>query len=382
VLSGGGARGSYEIGVLSELLPELERRGEEPSIIVGTSVGAFNAAALAANAHRPAADATADAISFWEELSWTDSLRPIGSSGAEPARRRLLAQLLGVRRPRVHGLLDPTPLEKTLDRLVSFDQIEQNVASGALGCVAVTATSGLTGRTVVFHSGGESPEHDSVRQIDYVEGPLTSAQVRASGSIPVLFPALHVDSPQRARGWYYDGGMRLNTPIKPALALGADRVVVIGLNSIAGAPSEPLAGPHRPDVFEGSAVVVQSLLIDRLVDDVRELAAENVHDGGDERLIPYIFVAPQKRDEIGAIAARVWRERYSGARGLLRDRDLSLLGRFVAGGDDAEHGELLSLLFFSPEFAAELIELGRRHARDWLAADHDDGPWRTGPLPG
>jgi hypothetical protein len=62
VLSGGGARGSYEVGVLSELLPELERRGEAPSIIVGTSVGAFNAAFLAANAHRPAADATRDAV--------------------------------------------------------------------------------------------------------------------------------------------------------------------------------------------------------------------------------------------------------------------------------------------------------------------------------
>ena len=378
VLSGGGARGAYEVGVLSELLPELERLGEAPSIIVGTSVGAFNAAFLASNAHRPAADATADAIGFWHELGWTDSLAPIGSPGNEPSRRRLLAQLLGVRRPRVHGVLDPSPLERTLGRLVSFDQVAENVASGALGSVAVTATSALTGRTVVFHAGGKSPERDSVRQIDYVESALTSEQVRASGSIPALFPAVHVGSPERARGWYYDGGTRLNTPIKPALALGADRVVVIGLNSIAGPPSEPLAGPRRPDVFEGSSLVMQSLLIDRLVDDMRELAAEN-EPGGDERLIPYIFVAPQKRDEIGAIAARVWTERYSGARGLLRDRDLSLLGRSLAGGDDAEHGELLSLLFFSPEFAAELIELGKRDARDLIAAGE---LWRTGPLPG
>jgi NTE family protein len=383
VLSGGGARGAYEVGVLSELLPELEQRGETPRIVVGTSVGAFNTAFLAANAHRPAADALADGVRLWHELGWGDSLEPMGVLGAEPVRRRILAQVLGVRRTRIHALLDPTPLEATLARIVDFDQVERNVEGGALDSAAVTTTSALTGRTVVFHAGGESPEHDAVRQIDYVPTPLTSEHVRASGAIPGLFPAVHVGSPARARGWYFDGGTRLNTPIKPALELGADRVVVIGLNSIAPGP-EQLAGPRRPDIYEASAQVMQALLIDRLSDDMRELAAENVPDGeGDgERLIPYIFVAPQKRDEIGAIAARVWREHYSGARGLLRGRDVALLGRLVAAGDDAVHGELLSFLFFSPEFSRELIELGRRHARDWLAAPHEDGPWQTGPLPG
>jgi NTE family protein len=379
VMSGGGARGSYEIGVLSVLVPELERRGERPSIIVGTSVGAFNAAFVAASAHRPAAEAIEAGIRYWHKLTWTDSLEPIGAVGDEPVRRRLLAQLLGVRRPRVHGLLDPTPLEMTLERIVDFDQLARNVADGALATVAVATTSALTGRTVVFHAGGESPEHDAVRQIDYVATRLDGSHVRASGAIPTLFPAVHVDMPERARGWYFDGGTRLNTPIKPALELGAERVVVIGLNSIAAAP-EQLAGPHRPDLFEASAQVMQALIVDRLADDIRELAAENAPNGDGDKVIPYVFVAPRERDEIGAIAARVWNEKYSGLRGLGRDRDLSLLGRFVAGGDDAAHGELLSFLLFSPEFARELIELGQRHARDWLADNPD--VWRTGPLPG
>jgi NTE family protein len=378
VMSGGGARGAYEIGVLSVLMPELERRGEKPSIIVGTSVGAFNAAFAASRAHRPAAEAVDEGIRYWHELVWGDSLEPLGASGDEPARRRLLAQLLGVRRPRVHALLDPTPLEKTLERIVDFDQIARNVADGALESVAVATTSALTGRTVVFHAGGGSPEHDAVRQIDYVAAKLDGSHVRASGAIPGLFPAVHVDGPERARGWYFDGGTRLNTPIKPALELGAKRVVVIGLNSIAPGP-EQLAGPHRPDVFEASAQVMQALIIDRLTDDMRELAAENPP-GGHEELIRYVFVAPQKRDEIGAIAARVWNEHYTGVGGLLRDRNLALLGRFVAGGDDAAHGELLSFLFFAPEFARELIALGQRHARDWLVDNPD--VWRTGPLPG
>ena len=378
-MSGGGARGAYEVGVLSVLMPELERRGERPAIIVGTSVGAFNAAFLAGNAHRPADEALEDGIRFWHEQGWRSTLEPFGAFGDEPVRRRLLAQFLGVRRPRLHALLDPAPLIETLGRLVSFDQLAQNVADGAVEAVAVATTSAYSGRTVVFHAGGSTPERDTVRQIDYVETRLDGSHIRASGAIPGLFPSVHVDEPERARGWYFDGGTRLNTPIKPAIELGADRVVVIGLNSIASGP-EQLAGPRRPDVFEASAQVMQALITDRLTDDMRELAAENVPDGDDHKLIPYVFVAPQKRDEIGEIASRVWRERFSGARGLVRDRDLALLGRFVAGGDDAAHGELLSFLLFAPEFADELVALGQKHARDWLRDNPD--MWRTGPLPG
>jgi hypothetical protein len=143
VMSGGGARGAYEIGVLSVLIPELEQRGEKPSIVVGTSVGAFNAAFVAANAHRPAAEALEDGIRYWHELVWTDSLEPIGVLGEEPSRRRLLAQLLGVRRPRVHALLDAAPLEQTLQRVVDFDQLARNVAGGALEAAAEARDQGL-----------------------------------------------------------------------------------------------------------------------------------------------------------------------------------------------------------------------------------------------
>jgi NTE family protein len=380
VLSGGGARGAYEIGALSVLLPELERRGEQPRIVVGTSVGAFNAAFYAANVHRPLPEAMADGVRLWSEMRWRDVLGSVTSLRGLARLFSFSGQLLGLRRPRIRSLLDPAPLEPTLARAVSFERIARNIEAGQVQSAAVTATSAHTGRTVVFQAGGASPPRDELREIDYVAAPLDSANVRASGAIPGLFPAVHVPTPGRARGWYFDGGTRLNTPIKPALALGAERVVVIGLNSIAPAPPE-LAGEHRPDVFEGTAQIFQGLLIDRLVDDMRELAAENAPDQAGRR-VPYVFVAPRQRDEIGAIAARVYNERFAGIRGLFRDRNLSILGRIVAGGDDAIHGELLSFLLFAPEFLGELIALGKEHAREWLAQQHDDGPWRTGPLPG
>jgi NTE family protein len=378
VLSGGGARGAYEMGALSVLLPELERTGQRPQIIVGTSVGAFNAAYLAARAHVPARDLVEDGLKHWSSFRHRDVLAPLLSRNALRLSGRYGRQLLGLGGRRLDGLLDPAPLPHTLARIVSFADLRDNVHSGRV-TVAVTATSSYSGRTVVFHAGGSPPASDLVRQIEYVSTELREDHVRASGAIPILFPAVHVHAPEQARGWYFDGGTRLNTPIKPALALGADRVVVIGLNSIAPGPEDRLAAERRPNLFDGAAQVVQGLLVDRLVEDVRELAEENLP-GHDERRIPYIFVGPRGRESIGELACEVYRERYAGVRGLWRDRDLALLGRAVAGGDSALNGELLSALFFAPELLGQLIELGRTDAQAWLRDEHEQGLWQVGPL--
>jgi NTE family protein len=152
------------------------------------------------------------------------------------------------------------------------------------------------------------------------------------------------------------------------------------VTSIAPGPDE-LADEYRPDVFEGAAQILQALLIDTLEQDVRELARENLP-GEDGRKIPYIFVTPRERHGVGDLASRLWRECYSGVRGFLRGRDVSTLGRFTAAGNGPVHGELMSFLFFAPEFTRALMEMGRADARHWLSMEHEDGPWRTGPPPG
>ena len=380
VLSGGGARGAYEVGALSVLLPVLEERGERPRIVVGTSVGAFNTAFIAANAHRPVADVLNDGIGWWTDLRWRDVMAPLTSPRSVLRSLRYLGRLIWLKQPRIDALLHPDALPATLERIVAFDRLRANLDGDVVRAAAVATTSALTSRTVVFHAGEGAPGRDEQRGIDYVPTPLLPEHVLASGAIPGLFPARHVGSPEPARGWYFDGGTRLNTPIKPALELGADRVVVIGLNSVARAPGEPIASDDEPDVFEGAAQLLQALLVDPLEEDVRTLAEENLP-GHEGRKIPYIFITPQERHGIGEVASRIWRERYSGARGFLRDRDLNVLGRFTAAGNGPIHGELLSFLFFAPEFAEALVEMGQRDARDWLAQTHDDGPWRLGPPP-
>ena len=389
MLAGGGARGAYEVGALSVLAPALERAGLLPRIIVGTSVGAMNGVYLAARAHEPPERVIADGEAIWRELRWEHVARPLASPGTVQRLALYLAEVAGVPGAEIPALLDPAPLAERLRREVSFEQLHRNVTNGHLHAAAVAATSALTSRSVVFHDGGAAPGHDDVRGIDYVRTALRDEHARASSAIPGLFPAVHVDRPERASGWYFDGGTRLNTPIKPALALGADRVVVVALNSIAAPPAR-LAGEDRPDALEGAAQLLQAVLVDPLVHDVRTLAMVNelVVAGAEDpsgqlagrRRVPYVFVAPRERDAIGNIAMRVWNERFSHPGGALASPNVALLGRLVAGGKDPGHGELLSYLFFDGAFAEALLELGRRDARRWLAEPHDDGIWQVGQL--
>ena len=409
VLAGGGARGAYEIGALSELLPVLEERGERPDIVVGTSVGALNAAFLAATADRPAVDVIEQGKRIWEEVSFDDVLRPLVGAEEIAHALRSFADLVGIPGVRSWSLLDPEPLGATLKRAIPFARIRRNVASGALSAAAVVATSADSGRSVVFHDGGGKPKRDRSRGIDYVSTKLGIDHVRASAAIPSIFPAVRVGAPTTARGWYFDGGTHLNTPIKPALALGADRVIVVALNSLSEPPKS--GRPARPDAYDGVSQLLQAVLVDPLVHDVHTLTTINeivakagtvpaeaasgagategvldppTTDRSSVRMykrVPYMLIAPETRNAIGDCAVQIYKDHYSGIGGAARSRDLALLGHALDAGLNSVRGELFSYLFFAPEFAHRLLELGREDARRWLSRRHDNGPWRLRPLP-
>jgi len=296
-------------------------------------------------------------------------------------------EVLGVPGARLESLLDPEPLRATLRERIEFGRIARNVRVGKLAAAAVIATSALTSRSVVFHSGLDSPPPDRRRGIDYVKAPLGEDHVLASAAIPAIFPAVHVHQPRVARGWYFDGGTRLNTPIKPALELGAQRVVVIALTSMA-AGSTKLADEHRPDVLQAAGQILLGLLGDQLTADLLTLATINELTGpsrrgsrGAKRQVPYIVIAPADHDAIGRRALEVVREHYSGPLQAVRAPDIALLTRLVAGYADSQHAELLSFLLFAPEFTRALIELGQADARRWIENVHEfDELWQVRPL--
>jgi len=386
VLAGGGARGAYEIGALSILLPYLERRGERPEVIIGTSVGAINTAHLAATASDPLPQALEEGARLWSETGFDDVLRPLVSLSELAKALGSFGELLGLHSARLWSLLDPSPLGRTLRARIPFERIHANVANGSLAAAAVVATAARSGDSVVFHDGGGRLPADHLRAIEYVPARLGPEHVRASAAIPGVFPAVRIRQPAAAGGWYFDGGTRLNTPIKPALALGAERVVVIALNSLRSRGAR-----GRPEALDGAAQLAQAVRVDPLVNDVRTLATINTvlharapatdHRGrgqkrASHRRIPYIFVAPEQPSEIGAIAARVYNEHYGGLLDQARAPSVALLGRAFNAGHSPARGELFSYLFFAREFAEALMQCGREDAQRWLRRRHDEGPWR------
>lgn len=394
VLAGGGARGAYEAGALSVLLPVLAARGERPSVLVGTSVGAINAAYLAASQHLDATEAAAGLIRRWRETTLARVVRPILREQLPLAAVRLAGRLLSAAGAAPASLLDPTPITRTLEVWNDWAALRRNVAGGDPAVVAVVATEARSGRTVVFaDSAAALPSHRS-HVLDYVATELGVEHVRASAAIPLLFPAVHVARPAAAAGWYVDGGARLNTPIKPALDLGVDRLAVVATAAVHTPPvtaTPPDPGP--PDVWDGALNMLHGNLLDPLIEDVRMLGNVNMFfaDGAPGagayrtsrgkapyRQVPYLFVGPQRPGAIGELAAAVFRTRYGGLKAL-RSPDLAFLHRML--GSSPAHSELFSYLFFDPEFIDALITMGANDARRWLDAPPGHAaPWQVEPL--
>jgi NTE family protein len=395
VLAGGGARGAYELGVLSVLLPVLELRGERPCILVGTSVGAINAASVAATGHLPAREAIAVGLARWREVERAAVIRPLVLRQLPLSAARYVGEILSLPRVRLSSLLDPSPLRRNLRRWIDWPALHRNITEGSVECLAVVATAARSGRAVAFVEGRLGEAVHTSRVIDYVPTVIAQDHVSASAAIPILFPAVRIEEPAGARGWYVDGSTRLNTPIKPALDLGAERVVVIGTD----APGAPEKDPGRhdappPDLGDSALQLLHGALVDPLSEDVRRLGEVNAFfaDGARSpgavryrevrgkrpyRRVPYIFIAPRQPGAIGARADETFHARYGGLKGL-RAPDLAVLNRLL-GEESPTHGELLSYLLFDREFIQALIAMGAEDANAWLTA-RPETPWQLDPL--
>jgi NTE family protein len=385
VLPGGGARGAYEAGALSVLLPALDARGEQVSIICGTSVGAINAATLASLADRGADEQAAAMLDRWIGMRKGDVIRSIVGPGLPITLLRALGDVLEV--PGVHlaGMLDPSPLRASLERWVDWLALHRNVRERRLEAVCVVATSLARGGPVAFvDTRDRAPRAGATDKVRYVRTPLSSEHVRASAAIPMLFPPVQVTTPARAAGFYIDGGTRLNSPMAPALALGADRVIVIGVEPFAGRGDLPTreGSPRLADV---AANILDGLLVDQVAEDLNRMAAINAFlvdapDGSPSasarayrtsrgrpayRKISYALVAPERRGELARLAEHVFEQRYAGWKGLLRP-DYPLLSRLLGGARTPSRGELLSFLLFDDAYVDALLDAGRRDAQRWL----------------
>jgi NTE family protein len=381
VVAGAGARGAYEAGALSVLIPWLCEHGSRPSIFVGTSAGAINAMLFAAVADRRPAEGAEAVLAAWRSLTVHSVFRsPVASVPLKtvPAYAR---QVLG--RGHVVSLLDTSPLRATADELLSpyIPALRKNIhgSKRVVEKLAVVATDD-TDRTTVFvdtPDRNKLPSSDPGRAIHYERAEISPEHVLASSAIPALFPPVKL-----GERWYTDGSVRLNVPLKPAIALGATDLVVVATHPATYPDADPSA-PRTRNVIDGVVTLLESVLADRMVEDMLTLGSMNeaVHASGQParrrkphgREISYIFVGPETRHQLGDRAEAVYDERFSGP-SALQEPDLALLHRLI-GPDQQGVGDLLSYLFFDPAFIDDAIKLGISHATKVTSSRN---PWTTG----
>ena len=239
-------------------------------MLVGTSAGAVNTALLAGS--RDPKEAVDNTLQMWKSIGASDVFAGLTRTAIRNAAS-YLAELLG--RGQLNSLLDTAPLRRTVEKMLNWDQLRDNL-DGGKGWVhgaGIVTTSRSSGRTIVFLQGKgiAHPPADGVRGIDYVPVALAAPHVLASAAIPMAFLPIQIDRPPAVDGWFVDGGVRLNAPIKPALALEADRVIVVATTPDPDNPQSVPAAPSEPDVFDAAGVVLQALLTDQMAEDVHTL---------------------------------------------------------------------------------------------------------------
>jgi len=246
--------------------------------------------------------------------------------------------------------------------------LSSNVRPGVVEAIGVAATwcppAQAAGRTRLFVQSIDDHPIATTAGVDVVRTPLRVEHLLASAAIPVIFPPVTINGPGGYDGQYIDGGVRLNTPIQAALAMGATRLVVISGHSTGANPPPAAASGPPPDLAASTAVTIRAVLTDGLSDDLAQLRARNsaALDPADQ--VPYRVVAPLD-GELAALAATYlrphrWRPFDSYA----------LIGRLLAAaGEGIGPDELLSLLFFDTDYFTAQIGLARAHARIALEQD-------------
>src|SRR2546425_497134 len=222
VLTGGGARAAYQVGVVKAVRDILGNPVKNPfPIVCGTSAGAINAATLAVFADN-FSRAVGSLLEVWEHMRCEHIYRTDAWNILKSGARWLGAMML-VSRNNPVSLLDTAPLARMLEKNLDFQRIQTHIDSGALYAVCVTASGYTSGQSVSFFQGGSGVEGWERNQRIGAGVSLKLEYLLASASLPFIFPAVKLH-----REYFGDGSMRQIAPVSPALHLGADRVLIVG----------------------------------------------------------------------------------------------------------------------------------------------------------
>ncbi|MDB4973229.1 MAG: hypothetical protein JWN48_1570 [Myxococcaceae bacterium] len=272
VISGAVARGAYEAAAMTELLPRVLPDLSEV-IFLGTSAGAINAV-LWAGLARPGtsvAEVGRQVKQVWATLDDTQVFASPVPSLARSLLGAVKSELFGRGGPT--NLLDATPLHRTVEARFRELHVADNLRAGSVAGVGVAAT--FSGDKVAgarshffYQTNGPAPRPSPGSAIDYYPTELQAGHVLASSAVPILFQSIPI-----AGNWYVDGGVRLNTPIAPALAFGVKRVIVISSHTAYYPAAEPLR--TAPVISHSIATMLHTVLADGMIEDLRDLRRKN-----------------------------------------------------------------------------------------------------------
>jgi NTE family protein len=356
VLPGGGARGAFQVGVLKAIAELMPRGSPNPfSILSGTSAGAVNSVVLASRAER-LRSAVAELEHVWgnfhcDHVYRTDHLTMLKSSLHWLASIVLGGWLVGTPK----SLLDNTPLRELLSRNVRFPRIQDAIEAGDLEALAVTAAGYASARSTTFfeahakHEGWQRTRRLGERTDLHLD------HIMASIAVPMIFPPVRIGDE-----YFGDGAMRQATPLSPAVRLGADRILVIGIrDETGGKPAHIAAEP--PSFAQIAGYMLDTLFMDGLYSDLERITRVNelldaVPEGqrseslSPMRPIDTMLIVPS--EDLHLIAHRHRAALPMAIRLLLRG----------IGGNNPDDNRLLSFLLFEKAFTRELIALGYRDA--------------------
>ena len=372
-MTGGGARGAYQAGVLKRIgeIKRVNSRGNPFPIIGGASAGAINGSALAAGSDDFAL-VTKVIAKVWATLKPSDIFRCDLLTQAHNSITWILDLSFGgiLGGGNARSLLDATPLRGFLKRHINCDRIQENIRQGHIYALTISATNYHSGRSYLFIQGKKGhPMWNRSRRVTMSTN-ITIEHVCASAAIPFIFQPVKLDTPQ-GKAFFGDGCVRLHQPLSPIIHLGAEKILAIGVRGEQLEHQEEASDDRGPSLAEVMGVLFNVIFLDHLTTDIEHLERLNglltrrkLNQSGiaeSERVRPLksLMIAPSV--DLSEVAEH-------------HQKDMPYLIQYFVnslGRDAASCADLMSYLLFESKYTNALIDIGYQDADERIAEIED-----------